>query len=88
MRAQVGDWLVVRSHTEGQHDRRAEIVGTRPDGAPPYTVRWTDDDREALVFPGPDAQVVTAAAHAAHVRGEGALIDRVQAGFGGHPETA
>ena len=88
MRAQVGDWLVVHSHTEGQHDRRAEIVGTGPDGVPPYTVRWTDEDREALVFPGPDAQVVTAAEHAAHARSEAALIDRVQAGIGAHPSPA
>lgn len=81
MHAQVGDWLIVRSHTEGRHDRRAEIVGTGPEGAPPYTVRWTDDDREALVFPGPDAQVMTAAQHEAHARNEAALIDRVQSGL-------
>ena len=87
MRAQVGDWLIVRSHTEGQHDRRAEIVGIGSEGAPPYTVRWTDDDREALVFPGPDAQVVTAAEHAAQARSEGALIDRIQSGFRVHPGT-
>lgn len=81
MRAQVGDWLVVHSHTEGRHDRRAEILGTGADGAPPYTVRWTDDDREVLVFPGPDAQVMTAAEHDAHARSEAALIDRIQSGF-------
>ena len=85
MRAQVGDWLIVRSHTEGRHDRRAEIVGTGSDGAPPYTVRWTDDDRQALVFPGPDAQVLTAVEHAAQARREGGLIDRIQSGFGVRP---
>lgn len=84
MRAQVGDWLVVRSHTEGHHDRRAEILGVGTGGAPPYAVRWTDDGREAVVFPGPDAQVVTAAQHDAQARREDALIDRVQSGIGTH----
>jgi len=28
------------------------------DGAPPYRVRWTDDDRTTLVFPGPGARVL------------------------------
>jgi hypothetical protein len=31
------------------------------DGSPPYVVHWLDNDHEALVFPGPDATVVTAA---------------------------
>ncbi|WP_084008859.1 DUF1918 domain-containing protein [Planomonospora sphaerica] len=31
----------------------------RPDGTPPYVVRWVDDEHEGLVFPGPDARVVT-----------------------------
>lgn len=82
MQAQAGDWLVVHSHTEGQHDRRAEILGVGAGGAPPYSVRWTDDGREAVVFPGPDAQVMTAAEHDARARREDALIDRVQSGIG------
>ena len=60
MQAHEGDWLVVHSHTDGGHIRRAEIIGTRDDGAPPYSVRWIDDDKESVVFPGPDAQVVSA----------------------------
>ena len=32
MKAQPGDWLVVHSHIEGRHDRRAEILATGPDG--------------------------------------------------------
>ncbi len=31
------------------------------DGTPPFVVRWLDTGREAMVFPGPDAIVVTAA---------------------------
>jgi hypothetical protein len=61
MQAQSGDWLVVHSHNDGGHVRKAEIIATGVDGTPPYTVRWIDDDRESVVFPGPDAQVVTAA---------------------------
>ncbi|GGL00950.1 hypothetical protein Ppa06_69360 [Planomonospora parontospora subsp. parontospora] len=30
-----------------------------PDGAPPYVVRWVDDEHGGLVFLGPDARVVT-----------------------------
>ena len=31
-----------------------------PDGSPPYTVRWLNDDHESVVFPGPDARVEAA----------------------------
>lgn len=60
MHANVGDWLVVKTHTENQHPRRGMIVHVSADGAPPYTVRWTGDDHESLVFPGSDALVVGA----------------------------
>lgn len=82
MKAQPGDWLVVHSHIEGRHDRRAEILATGPDGEPPFTVRWTDDEHEGLFFPGPDSQVLTPAEQAAHARAEAELIDRVQATIG------
>lgn len=61
MHAEVGDWLIVKSHTEGRQARRAAILAVHPGGVPPYTVRWTDDDREGLVFPGPDADVISGA---------------------------
>ncbi|MDQ0363558.1 hypothetical protein J2S42_000227 [Catenuloplanes indicus] len=32
----------------------------KPDGAPPYEVRWTDDDHVGVVFPGPDAVIEAA----------------------------
>lgn len=60
MRAKPGDWLIVQSRTTERHARRALILAVGADGAPPYTVRWTDEDREVIVFPGPDATVVTA----------------------------
>lgn len=56
-----GDWLVVERPNIDHHARRALIIEVRgTDGSPPYLVRWLDDDRETLVFPGPDAHVVTA----------------------------
>ena len=58
MKAHVGDQLVVRATHLGEAVRDAEILEVRgPDGAPPYLVRWSDNDHEALVFPGPDAVV-------------------------------
>jgi hypothetical protein len=65
MKAKVGDWLVIKGTTVGQHDQRGLITEVHsPDGAPPYVVRWLVNDHEATVFPGPDAVVVTAAEQA------------------------
>ncbi len=62
MKADVGDWLVVKSGTIGHPDMRGLITAVRsPDGEPPYRVRWLATGEEATVFPGPDAIVVTAA---------------------------
>ncbi len=59
MKAHPGDWIIMHSHTGGGPLRKAEVITTGADGAPPYTVRWIEDDRESVVFPGPDAQVLT-----------------------------
>lgn len=59
MYAQVGDWLVVKAHAGSTRVRKAAITKVSADGAPPYTVRWLDSDRESLVFPGVDAVVVS-----------------------------
>ena len=85
MKASVGDWLVVHSHIEGSHDRRAVILGTGEAGAPPYTVRWVDEDRQALVFPGPDSQILSAQELHEHARAESELIDHVQADIARRP---
>jgi hypothetical protein len=61
MKANIGDWLFVNSHNDSTHARRAKILDVGQDGAPPYTVRWTDTDHDAIVFPGPDAEVITTA---------------------------
>lgn len=85
MHAEVGDWLIVKSHTESRAGRRAAILEVGPDGGPPYTVRWTDTDHEALVFPGPDAVVVSAARQAEQDRAEAERISRMQEALAGEP---
>ncbi|MFC4059249.1 DUF1918 domain-containing protein [Planomonospora corallina] len=60
MKAAVGDRLVVEGTYNHESRRVGVIVGLRhPDGSPPYVVRWMDAEHETLVFPGPDARVVS-----------------------------
>lgn len=62
MKAKVGEWLVLKGRTNEQPDHRGMITEVHAaDGSPPYLVRWLDTGHEALVFPGPDAVVVTQA---------------------------
>lgn len=59
MQAKVGDRLLVESGKAEAHRREGEVVEVRGnDGEPPYVVRW-QDGHEGLVFPGPDAHVVS-----------------------------
>ena len=61
MQAKIGDWLVTKGPGTEPSDHRGLITEVRsPDGSPPYVVRWLDTGRIAMVFPGPDAIVVTA----------------------------
>ena len=62
--ANVGDWLVIRSSSDERHARRALILAVHEGGVAPYTVRWLDTGHEGIVFPGPDAEIVTAAQQA------------------------
>lgn len=58
MNATCGDRLVVRRRERGAPNRDGEILEVHgEDGAPPYLVRWSDNDRVSLVFPGSDAQI-------------------------------
>jgi hypothetical protein len=62
MRAHAGDWLIIERGDVDHHARRGRIEEVRaPDGSPPFLVRWLDTDRTGLVFPGPDAYVLTLA---------------------------
>lgn len=61
MHAKSGDWLIVETATTDRHSLRGRIEEVlSQDGEPPYRVRWTSDDHISVVFPGPDARVVTA----------------------------
>lgn len=60
MKASAGDWLVVKGNDQAEHRGMITEVHAA-DGSPPYLVRWIDTGHEALVFPGPDAIVVTKA---------------------------
>lgn len=58
MKAHVGDRLILEGTHVGDRRRVGVITAVgHSDGTPPYTVRWLDNDHEALVFPGPDARV-------------------------------
>ncbi|MXP22049.1 DUF1918 domain-containing protein [Gordonia sp. HNM0687] len=62
MHAQAGDWLEVEQSVLGKEPERGLIEEVRSsDGSPPYVVRWEDADHTALVYPGPDAIIRTAA---------------------------
>jgi hypothetical protein len=76
MSANVGDWLIVKSNTENRHARRGVILSVHEGGTPPYRVRWVDEDREVVFFPGPDAEVITPEQLAALDR---AQLDRIAA---------
>ena len=79
MRAQVGDWLIVKGRTESRPTRRGEITAVSgADGAPPFTVHWLDTDRTGLVFPGPDATVLTGEEMADADRQAAQRVERVQ----------
>ena len=60
--ASTGDWLLVRARTDSLRPRRGQILEVRgQQGRPPYLVRWADTGAQALVFPGPDTQVMSEA---------------------------
>jgi hypothetical protein len=62
MKANVGDYLVIKGTTVDKHDQRGVITEVRSaDGSPPYVVRWLSTDHIATVYPGPDALVITPA---------------------------
>ena len=79
MRAHTGDLIIVKGRTDSSAARRAMVLEAHgPDGSAPFLVRWIESGHEALVFPGPDAVVVTAADQAEQDRATGRRIDLVQ----------
>jgi Domain of unknown function (DUF1918) len=58
VKASKGDRLISRGHRAGEPDRDAEILEVKgKDGGPPYVVRWSNDGRVGVFFPGPDALI-------------------------------
>lgn len=58
MIAHIGDRIVLESPHLGEHRRVGVVTAVcHADGAPPYMVRWLDDGRTTLIFPGPDARI-------------------------------
>ena len=58
MQAQVGNRILIHSKQVGLPPHGGEITEIRgASGAPPYYVHF-DDGHEALVFPGPDCEIV------------------------------
>jgi hypothetical protein len=68
MRAALGDQIIVDGTRPGVVRRDGEVVGLHHlDGSPPFDVRWSDNGRTSVFFPGPDAHVV----HFVHSEGNG-----------------
>ena len=58
MIAYVGDRIVLEAAGPEEHRRVGVItVVCGDDGGPPYHVRWLDDGRVTLIFPGPRARI-------------------------------
>jgi len=54
MKANVGDWLVIKGATIDRPDQRGLITEVHSsDGSPPYVVRWLDTDHVANGVSGP-----------------------------------
>jgi hypothetical protein len=58
MIAHVGDRIVLEGAHLGDARRVGVVVAVaRSDGSPPYRVRWLDDGRITLIFPGAEAHI-------------------------------
>ncbi|XVU28090.1 DUF1918 domain-containing protein [Actinoplanes sp. CA-054009] len=58
MIARIGDRIVVEGTHIGDSRRIGVITAVaHADGTPPYEVRWVDDGRTSLIFPGPEARI-------------------------------
>src|SRR5690606_42148116 len=58
MKAQAGDRIVVERPRDDLPARKGVVLKVQGDnGGPPYRVRWEDEGRETLVYPGSDARI-------------------------------
>jgi hypothetical protein len=64
MKATVGARIIdLRSNLHEPVGDGEIIEVSHVDGSPPYLVRWSDDDRPTLIYPGTDARIVHYAHH-------------------------
>ena len=60
MIAHIGDRLVLEGTQLGEARRTGIITAVaHADGGPPYQVRWLDDGRTTLIFPGAESRIET-----------------------------
>jgi hypothetical protein len=58
MQAEAGDFLVIASTHVDEPPRVGFIEEVHgDDGGPPYVVRWEEDGRTTIMFPGSDAHI-------------------------------
>jgi len=58
MIAHIGDRIVLEGTHLGDARRTGIIMAVaHADGGPPYQVRWLDDGRTSLIFPGAEALI-------------------------------
>jgi hypothetical protein len=59
MKAHVGDRVVIKGHSVGEHQRTGRVLEVRGrEGSGPYVVEWDGAEGEHLFFPGSDAEVI------------------------------
>ena len=64
MIAHIGDRIVLDdTHLSGRRRVGIVIAVAHADGGPPYRVRWLDDGKTTLIFPGAEARIDSAAEH-------------------------
>ena len=81
MKASVGDRVVIAASRVDGPVRDGEILAVGPDGGPPYRIRWSDQGREGLFFPGADA-------HIQHFAGSEGQHPPVEGHDAGNPATS
>ena len=59
MEAQAGDHIEIPGTRIDHTVRKGEILEIRGrEGAPPFLIKWLDNGKTALVYPGPDANIL------------------------------
>ena len=57
LHASTGDRIIVHGRNVGDLGRDGEVLGTGVGGAPPFTVRWSDNGHTSVFFPSAGVEV-------------------------------